>query len=456
MALASGCFNPDDVDADTDATGGAQTDTTETNATVAETTNPTASSSASTTGPPTTGPTETAGPTETTTPTDPSDSDDVSTGPGVAECGNGDLEADEECDDGDLRSGDGCSAACLDESIACDPGLVGALAGPELERLAFKDDYLYGFRRTVPSRLDVIDVADPTNPSDAANLPIDADNYPNWNPGDLVASDTHLWTGGRNPELMSIDISTPDDPMFDYFAGPNDSDGPVDVVGNTLFQAFSVGERIRAWDITDPSAPTALPGIGNPAQVFRDVAAADDHVIAIAGPHVEIWDVSTPAVPMFVGELNGAPWSSTNRSIANGDTVVVATNGTGVGIIDYALPSAPSVATTIPDESSPRDVGLRGDFAYVPVTNGLRVYDVSDPASPVLAGAYLEVEVYGVSIGLSDEHVYLGTESGLRVLGDMPGFCEARCGNDTVEYPESCDDGNLDDGDGCSAQCTNE
>ncbi|MCR9162929.1 MAG: DUF4215 domain-containing protein [Nannocystaceae bacterium] len=446
-----GCFNPDpaaeatetDTDVDPGSSSGASATTTDTPST----------SGSSTTATSTTEPTDTVTTTvgESSTSLDPD-----STGPVAAECGNGTLEGAEECDDGDLEAGDGCSSACIDETVACDPGLVGALAGSELERIAFRSGYLYGLRTLVPSRLVTIDASDPTDLAGANELSIDEDNYPNWNPGDLVASQTHLWTGGRNPELMSIDLASPDAPAFDFFAGPNDSDGPVEVMGDLLLQARSVSERINVWDISNPSNPSMLPPIGNPSQVFRDVAAADDMVIALAGSHVEIWDVSTPAVPAFVGELDGAPWTGSVRSAANGDTVAVATTGAGVGIIDYAIPSAPTVAATIGGENFPRDVAIRGEYVYVPVTNGLRVYDISNPRDPALAGSYLEVEVYGVSIALSDEHVFLGTEGGIRVLGDMPGFCDARCGNNTVEYPEACDDGNLDDGDGCSASCENE
>lgn len=430
FTLLSGCFNPDEVVADT---------------------NPTDGGTASDDNGSTTSDMSTDATTDDST-TDPGES----TGPSVAECGNGSMEGDEECDDGDRESGDGCSAACLDERRVCTPRLVGALSGQALKRMVFKGGYLYGFRITVPSRLITIDATDPESPSAVDELQIDEDNYPSWNPGDLVASDTHLWTGGNNPELMSIDISTPDAPEFDFFAGPNESDGPVELLGNVLLQAHSVSERINAWDISDPSTPAMLPPIGNPSEVFSDVAAAQNRVIAIGGSHLEIWDISTPAVPMFLGELNNVPWTGTVRSVANADTVVIATTGAGVNVVDYSIPNAPSVATTITDETFPSDIALRGDFVYIPVTNGLRIYDVSNPGDPTLAGSYLEIEVYGLSLALSDEHVYLGTENGIRVLADMPGFCEARCGNNTVEYPEMCDDGNLDDGDGCSSRCINE
>lgn len=38
--------------------------------------------------------------------------------------------------------------------------------------------------------------------------------------------------------------------------------------------------------------------------------------------------------------------------------------------------------------------------------------------------------------------------------GDIDGGGPAECGNDVVDLNEDCDDGNLDDGDGCNADCT--
>ena len=39
------------------------------------------------------------------------------------------------------------------------------------------------------------------------------------------------------------------------------------------------------------------------------------------------------------------------------------------------------------------------------------------------------------------------------VVFALPVQAEQVCGNGVIEYPESCDDGNTVDGDGCSAEC---
>ena len=45
----------------------------------------------------------------------------------------------------------------------------------------------------------------------------------------------------------------------------------------------------------------------------------------------------------------------------------------------------------------------------------------------------------------------------LAILLFTPALAFAQtCGNDILESPEECDDGNLEDGDGCSATCTHE
>ena len=41
----------------------------------------------------------------------------------------------------------------------------------------------------------------------------------------------------------------------------------------------------------------------------------------------------------------------------------------------------------------------------------------------------------------------------LRVVAELPGTCEAQCGNSVTEYPEDCDDGNDDDTDTCPNNC---
>lgn len=465
FALLAGCFSPDDVSAGTESE--TDTDTAPTSTSTASTTAGTMSTTAGTmsttaeTDPTTTSspPTSTEPTTDETTDatTDPPTGDETTTG-GPPACGDGSTDDGEECDDGDIESGDGCSAACLDESNFCDPRLIGALGGNStINRIAVSGDVLFARMLGGNARIESVDVSDPETPSMISSFAPDPDDYPNWDPLDILVEGTHLWTSGNNPEFISVDVSDPANMTLDFIAGPNFSDGHIAILGDRLYEAHSVGEQLRGWNISDPSGPSGLPSIGNPSRVFDDVAGFGDRVIALNGAQLEIWDVSVPGVPAFEGDLVGGGWGGSRRSVANDDTVAIAAGvNPEVTLVDYSNPNAPAVAGSLDEDGAVGDLGIRDDFLYVPITNGLRVYDISNPDDPVQAGSYLEIEVYGTGIGLGDDYVFLGTESGLRILADMPGFCEARCGNSTVEYPEECDDGNLLGGDGCSTACVDE
>ena len=56
---------------------------------------------------------------------------------------------------------------------------------------------------------------------------------------------------------------------------------------------------------------------------------------------------------------------------------------------------------------------------------------------------------------VSGDYLFVADDAGgsLEVYEGLPGICESSCGNTQIEYPEACDDGNHDNGDGCAADC---
>ena len=124
----------------------------------------------------------------------------------------------------------------------------------------------------------------------------------------------------------------------------------------------------------------------------------------------------------------------------------------GLVAVDYSQPDFPQI---VDGDYGPvdfhSDLALRDNFLYLPVSNGVNVYDVTDPADPIQAGTYLQIEAFPTAVAIDPPYLYLSTEDGLRIIEDLPGLCDARCGNAFVEYPEQCDDGNLDPDDGCDA-----
>ena len=89
-------------------------------------------------------------------------------------------------------------------------------------------------------------------------------------------------------------------------------------------------------------------------------------------------------------------------------------------------------------------------------TDGATTLTTSDVVGTILSGAAITVT------GGSFEGGLLATDAATLTTGSVVDACETsgppppppgKCGNKKVEPPEECDDGNTQNGDGCSAQC---
>lgn len=448
--LVSACFSPTDFDGETDATTGS---TGNTDATTVSTTMTTTTMS-STTIDSETDPTELTGATNPmdTSGTDPDTSGDT-TGPDPENCGNGATDDGEECDDANTESGDGCSAACVDETIFCDTALVGGMAFNFAGRMVARGGYLYvvpGFNFNSTGTLRVVDATDPVTPSNATTVMLDANDYPNWRARGIALSADHVWVAGEGPEFLSFDLADPAAPVVDDLDGPNVTDGHIAIQDELMLIAESVGDQARLYDISDPSSAMQISIIGT--SVEYNVALRGQWAIVWGLAGTEVHDISVPSVPALTGLVETSS-ANVARVLANDETIFLVGQD-GVEVIDYSQPDLPQVvdAAGYPDEFF-GDAALIEHFLYLPVTNGLEVYDVTDPEAPILAGSYLQIEAYTGGFALDPPYAYLSTDDGLRIVEELPGLCEARCGNNVVEYPEQCDDGNLVADDGCNA-CT--
>tara|TARA_R110002073_G_scaffold245044_5_gene407485 strand:- start:11692 stop:12237 length:546 start_codon:yes stop_codon:yes gene_type:complete len=143
---------------------------------------------------------------------------------------------------------------------------------------------------------------------------------------------------------------------------------------------------------------------------------------------------------------------------ASGDLLAIAVRGPGAGegihLIDVGNPSAPNLRSTLPERAE--DMILQGNFLFVPNKDGLRVCDVSEPADAVVVGSIVEFDFFASSVAVDGANAFLIGEEKLMTIEGLPGICEPLCGNNQREYPEACDDGNRDDGDDCSADCSSD
>jgi len=123
-----------------------------------------------------------------------------------------------------------------------------------------------------------------------------------------------------------------------------------------------------------------------------DCEAKGDTLLTALEYGLQVWDMADPAVPVLLGDfyLDG---QRANSLDSHGDLVAVAGNAGGLYLIDIADPGAPDLVGSVASGlgNSPDVTLVERDgtlFAYTAgkTTNGLRLYDLTNPAQPLLRG----------------------------------------------------------------------
>ncbi|MBI2375903.1 MAG: DUF4215 domain-containing protein [Deltaproteobacteria bacterium] len=348
-------------------------------------------------------------------------------------CGNGFIEGAEQCDDGNLTPGDGCSDACALEAVA-------VITGPSPTPT------------TIPGALGVGEI-DTYRVEMAAPGYIRAQTYVPTTPN-CVAT-----TGSADTELELIDGAGTSLAYSDDHGGVRCSLIDPAVAPGAAVEAGTYFIRVSAYFSTDEVPAYELvvstfgQGCGNGVIETALGEACDDGNLTSGD--------GCSSACAFEGTTETEP--NDNSTVANTTSVpgvfAGALDPTGTDFSDFwsvVVPDGHSIVAYVATDSNggcPNEsVALRlfapdgttelaADEYNGPDYNcGRLAPDVSDATRSMEGGTYfLEVySTYGEPIP-----AYFLT---LDVVAPA-------CGNGIVEATESCDDGNLTDGDGCSALC---
>lgn len=160
------------------------------------------------------------------------------------------------------------------------------------------------------------------------------------------------------------------------------------------------------------------------------VTIRGDYAYVGLDKRLQIFDISNPANPLFLGQSEPLTEESYNDITAIevvGTYAYVAAQGRGLRILDVSDPTSPTEigAYQLHDYTSIVDVAINGDYAYLAaVDDGWLVVNVADPTAPVLVRPE---EIYlGRIVGAAfvDNQLYLteapdvpwGCDCGLHIL----------------------------------------
>lgn len=157
------------------------------------------------------------------------------------------------------------------------------------------------------------------------------------------------------------------------------------ISGDRLYLGTREGRDVSIIDISEPASPVLL-GVSRGQTATTNVLAADGNLVYAASSTLEVRDLTAPAAgvtlsetPLDAGAVDA--W-------LEGDLLYLVLTGDSIGVFDVSNPASPVQIGELDDEGVQYSgIVVEDDLAYCITLSGVvRVIDVSDPSSPSIFG----------------------------------------------------------------------
>lgn len=158
----------------------------------------------------------------------------------------------------------------------------------------------------------------------------------------------------------------------------------VAVSGSTVY--LGCGATLEIWDATTPATPVRLGQVRLPGNI-EHLLINGPLVLAAAGASgVHAVDVSTPASPLYKGTYDSSGFAGSMAAV--GSTVYLADGAAGVRMLDLSNPDLPALAGAYQTTGPAQALALNGqNLLVMDGADGLQLLTTNVPA-PALTGAY--------------------------------------------------------------------
>jgi hypothetical protein len=258
--------------------------------------------------------------------------------------------------------------------------------------------------------LKIMDTSDPSQPTVLMQYPLlNSDEY--FQEAGKVISDSlvQVYVFKYDPLIDNIYLELQ---LVDFSAAPDYTVlGRYHVGGPHIFSDSFEGDGTRSPALSYPTSPHVYSNAfeGTPTHAY----------VGETNGVIEIIDTSNPSSPTFISTYIS---TGTLISLRIADDLLYAGYDGKLEIIDVSDPYSPTLLSLTPISATICDITVADGWAYLsteyrwwgPRYAGLFIYDVSDPAKPILYQHY-PISTYNVQV--SGGLAYLSTvESGLQIL----------------------------------------
>ncbi|MGH9834222.1 MAG: choice-of-anchor B family protein [Blastocatellia bacterium] len=258
----------------------------------------------------------------------------------------------------------------------------------------------------------IFDISDPANPKLAGHYnPSEGGRFQDV----VVVNGIGYFSSENRGGLHIVDVRNPANPVLlsqineDKRGFPNVHE--IFLAEGILYEADSRTNRVKVFDVRDPRAPVFVRDIDtNDPRVHAAIVNNGRLFTSGLGGKTDIYDVRRVLTeqPAHLGTVDSGTGSHSTWVSNDGKILAVAreTSNGDVRVFDISNPASPTLASTITAQSlgidafSPHNPYIVGNLLFVSwYQAGLIILDITNPSQPRLAGSY---------------DTYAGTTSGFR------------------------------------------
>jgi hypothetical protein len=322
----------------------------------------------------------------------------------------------------------------IDISDPSNPHIQGHYVVSELNMsLAVRGDYVY--LENDQNGLMIIDISDPANPiltgteysSAGVSIALDGD---------------YAFIPRFAGDLSIVNVADPRNP---FPVGRYESIGRCgDAAISGSLACLASQNYFEVIDISDLSNPMLLGSLVN-GKVDGLCISGNYAYVAHNDLGLQIVDISNPQIPIILGCVDTP--LDINRVSVSGNYAYISGLDYGFLIIDVSNPSEPNLIGENDTTGLIEDILVDGNYLYMNdyTFGGLKIYDISNPISPVLAGSYQPSNyLINSRIKISDHWIYL-TSNNFEIIdisdppnpiliGSIDGFLRGKAIDVTENY----------------------
>jgi hypothetical protein len=270
------------------------------------------------------------------------------------------------------------------------------------DRAAYLADGTFG--------LHVVDIRNPFQPEEISRLETPA------NPRTVLVSGEFVYLGNREDGFDVVDVVDLGHPVLVAHL-----DLPVSGMAIAGDRAYVVkDDRFTSIDIHDPTHPIILGSCTVPLWAWEVCVHGNFAYVGNSNVGLVVVDISNPAYPFRRGSVDTFDW--VYDVVTDGSFVYANLGNNRLGVFDVTNPDLPRSVLELQLPGWLNQLELAGDRLFAAADPGVRVYDVSNPGSPVEVGLG---DAAGGAIAIRETFLYLVGGGSMLVLGPSAAAVEA-------------------------------